>query len=108
MGKKLVKQKNQTIGRYLQEISKIELITPVEEIELAQRINKGDQEALERLIKANLRFVVSIAKQYQNQGLALIDLISEGNLGLFKAAQRFDPSKGFNSYLMLSGGSGNL
>ena len=78
----------------MQEIGKEELITVEEEVELAQRIKKGDQEALEKLTKANLRFVVSVAKQYQNQGLSLPDLINEGNLGLIKAAEKFDETRG--------------
>lgn len=81
--------------KYLQEISKKEMISPEEEIELARRIKQGDNKALERLVSANLRFVVSVAKQYQNQGLSLQDLINEGNLGLIKAAQRFDETRGF-------------
>jgi RNA polymerase primary sigma factor len=83
------------LDKYLQEIGKEELISVEEEVELAQRIRKGDQEALERLTKANLRFVVSVAKQYQNQGLSLPDLINEGNLGLIKAAEKFDETRGF-------------
>ena len=83
------------MDKYLQEIGKEELITVEEEVELAQRIKKGDQEALEKLTKANLRFVVSVAKQYQNQGLSLPDLINEGNLGLIKAAEKFDYRKGY-------------
>jgi RNA polymerase primary sigma factor len=84
-----------SLDKYLNDIGKIELLTPEEEIELAQRIRKGDQVALEKLTKANLRFVVSVAKQYQNQGLSLSDLINEGNVGLMKAAKRFDETKGF-------------
>lgn len=95
MSKQFINHKSQTISKYLEEIAKINLLSSDEEIELAIRIKSGDVSALEKLVKANLRFVVSIAKQYQNQGLTLTDLISEGNLGLFKAAQRFDPSKGF-------------
>src|SRR5512144_1045212 len=86
---------SQAVEKYLQEISKIGMITPEEETILAQRIKMGDQKALERLTTANLRFVVSVAKQYQHQGLSLSDLINEGNLGLIKAAQRFDETKGF-------------
>jgi len=86
---------NQSLDRYLQEIGEVSLLRPEEEIELARRIKKNDQEALEKLTKANLRFVVSVAKQYQNQGLSLGDLINEGNLGLIKAAKRFDETRGF-------------
>lgn len=86
---------SQAVEKYLQEISKISLLTPEEETTLAQRIKMGDQSALERLVTGNLRFVVSVAKQYQHQGLSLSDLINEGNLGLIKAAQRFDETKGF-------------
>ena len=84
-----------SLDKYLQEIGRVELITAEEEVRLAQLIKKGDAKALERLTKANLRFVVSVAKQYQNQGLTLGDLINEGNLGLIKAAQRFDETRGF-------------
>ncbi|NQT27911.1 sigma-70 family RNA polymerase sigma factor [candidate division KSB1 bacterium] len=86
---------NQSLDRYLQEIGEVSLLTPDQEIDLARRIKKGDQDALEMLTKANLRFVVSVAKQYQNQGLTLGDLINEGNLGLIKAAKRFDETRGF-------------
>src|SRR5436189_3911302 len=86
---------SQAVEKYLQEISKISMITPEEETTLAQRIKMGDQRALDKLVQANLRFVVSVAKQYQHQGLSLSDLINEGNLGLIKAAMRFDETKGF-------------
>src|SRR5881628_860193 len=86
---------SQAVEKYLQEISKIPMITPEEETTLAQRIKMGDQRALDKLVQANLRFVVSVAKQYQHQGLSLSDLINEGNLGLIKAAQRFDETRGF-------------
>src|ERR1700704_403640 len=86
---------SQAVEKYLQEISKISMITPEEETVLAQRIKMGDQRALDKLVKANLRFVVSVAKQYQGQGLSLSDLINEGNLGLIKAAKKFDETKGF-------------
>ncbi|MBX7109089.1 MAG: RNA polymerase sigma factor RpoD/SigA [Chitinophagales bacterium] len=86
---------NDSLEKYLQEIGKMSLITPEEEVLLARKIRTGDQEALEKMTKANLRFVVSVAKQYQHQGLSLSDLINEGNIGLIKAAQRFDESKGF-------------
>jgi len=84
-----------SLDKYLQEIGREQLITPEDEVELARRIRKGDRDALNRMIRANLRFVVSVSKQYQNQGLTLSDLINEGNLGLIKAAQRFDETKGF-------------
>ncbi|MDP4174861.1 MAG: RNA polymerase sigma factor RpoD/SigA [Bacteroidota bacterium] len=93
--KQFTNRESQSLDKYLQEIGKVELLTPDEEIELAVRIKKGDQSALEKLTKANLRFVVSVAKQYQNQGLSLGDLINEGNLGLMKAAKKFDETKGF-------------
>ena len=83
------------MDKFLQDISKEELITPEEEVKLAQRIKAGDEEALEKLVKSNLRFVISVAKQYQNQGLSLPDLINEGNIGLIKAARRFDETRGF-------------
>lgn len=93
--KQVTNRESKSLDKYLQDISKIELITAQEEVVLAQRIKQGDQEALEKLTNANLRFVVSVAKQYQNQGLKLPDLINEGNLGLVKAAQRFDETRGF-------------
>ena len=93
--KQVTNRETASLDKYLQEIGKVELITADEEVILAQKIKQGDQEALEKLTKANLRFVVSVAKQYQNQGLTLPDLINEGNLGLIKAAQRFDETRGF-------------
>ncbi|MBV6512972.1 MAG: sigma-70 family RNA polymerase sigma factor [Ignavibacteriales bacterium] len=93
--KQYTNRESQSLDKYLQEIGKVSLLTPDQEIELAIRIKKGDQTALEALTKANLRFVVSVAKQYQNQGLSLGDLINEGNLGLIKAAKRFDETRGF-------------
>ena len=93
--KQVTNRETASLDKYLQEIGKVDLITADEEVELAQRIKLGDQLALEKLTKANLRFVVSVAKQYQNQGLTLPDLINEGNLGLIKAAQRFDETRGF-------------
>lgn len=93
--KSITNRESQSLEKYLQEIGKVELISPEEEVSLAERIKKHDQKALDRLVKANLRFVVSVAKQYQNQGLSLPDLINEGNLGLIKAALRFDETKGF-------------
>lgn len=93
--KQITNRENASLDKYLQEIAKVELITADEEAKLAALIKEGDQLAFERLTKANLRFVVSVAKQYQNQGLGLGDLISEGNLGLIKAAQRFDETRGF-------------
>jgi RNA polymerase primary sigma factor len=93
--KQVTNRESKSLDKYLQDISKIDLITAEEEVELAQRIKKGDQGALERLTTANLRFVVSVAKQYQNQGLKLPDLINEGNAGLVKAAKRFDETRGF-------------
>ncbi|HHS14374.1 MAG TPA: RNA polymerase sigma factor RpoD/SigA [bacterium] len=95
MTRRLKSRANQSLDRYLQEIGEVPLLTPDEEIELARLIKKNDQTALEMLTKANLRFVVSVAKQYQNQGLSLGDLINEGNLGLIKAAKRFDETRGF-------------
>lgn len=95
ISKQITNRESQSLDKYLQEIGKVDLITPDEEVRLAKRIREGDQLALEKLTKANLRFVVSVAKQYQNQGLTLGDLINEGNLGLIKAAQRFDETRGF-------------
>ncbi len=93
--KSITNRESASLDKYLQEIGKEELITVDEEVELAQRIRKGDKIALEKLTRANLRFVVSVAKQYQNQGLSLPDLINEGNLGLIKAAEKFDETRGF-------------
>ena len=93
--KQVTNRETASLDKYLQEIGKVELINADEEVELAQRIKQGDRIALEKLTKANLRFVVSVSKQYQNQGLSLPDLINEGNLGLIKAAQRFDETRGF-------------
>ena len=93
--KQLTNREITSLDKYLQEIGRLEMISPEEEVKLAQRIKAGDQIALEKLTKANLRFVVSVAKQYQNQGMSLPDLINEGNLGLIKAAQRFDETRGF-------------
>ncbi len=95
ISKQITNRESQSLDKYLQEIGKVDLLTPDEEVELAKGIKEGDQIALEKLAKANLRFVVSVAKQYQNQGLSLGDLINEGNLGLIKAAQRFDETRGF-------------
>jgi RNA polymerase primary sigma factor len=102
--KQVTNRETASLDKYLQEIGKVDLITADEEVELAQRIKAGDQTALEKLTKANLRFVVSVAKQYQNQGLTLPDLINEGNLGLIKAAKRFDETRVLNLSLMLYGG----
>ncbi|MFV0290818.1 MAG: RNA polymerase sigma factor RpoD/SigA [Mangrovibacterium sp.] len=93
--KSITNRESASLDKYLQEIGREDLITIEEEVELAQRIKKGDQRALEKLTRANLRFVVSVAKQYQNQGLSLPDLINEGNLGLIKAAEKFDETRGF-------------
>ena len=93
--KSITNRESASLDKYLQEIGREELITVEEEVELAQHIKKGDQQALEKLTRANLRFVVSVAKQYQNQGLSLPDLINEGNLGLIKAAEKFDETRGF-------------
>jgi len=95
ISKQVTNRETISLEKYLHEISKIELISPEEEVELARRVKQGDQVALEKLVKANLRFVVSVSKQYQNQGLSLPDLINEGNLGLIKAAYRFDETRGF-------------
>lgn len=95
ISKQITNRESQSLDKYLQEIGKVDLITPEEEVDLARRIKEGDRIALEKLTKANLRFVVSVAKQYQNQGLTLGDLINEGNLGLIKAAERFDETRGF-------------
>ncbi len=95
ISKKVNIRANQSLEKYLQEIGEVDLLNPEKEIELARRIRQGNQEAMETLTKSNLRFVVSVAKQYQNQGLLLGDLINEGNLGLIKAAKRFDETRGF-------------
>ncbi|MBT1703940.1 sigma-70 family RNA polymerase sigma factor [Chryseosolibacter indicus] len=95
ISKQITNRESQSLDKYLQEIGKVDLITSEDEVELAKRIREGDQVALEKLTKANLRFVVSVAKQYQNNGLTLGDLINEGNLGLIKAAKRFDETRGF-------------
>ena len=95
ISKSITNRESQSIERYLQEIGKVELLTAEQEVDLARRIKQGDGKALEKLVNANLRFVVSVAKQYQNRNLSLNDLINEGNLGLVKAAQRFDETKGF-------------
>ena len=102
--KSITNRESASLDKYLQEIGREELITVEEEVELAQRIRKGDQAALEKLTRANLRFVVSVAKQYQNQGLSLPDLINEGNLGLIKAAEKFDETRDSSSSHMQSGG----
>ena len=93
--KQVTNRETASLDKYLQEIGRVDLITAEEEVELARKIKQGDENALDRLVKANLRFVVSVSKQYQNQGLSLPDLINEGNLGLIKAAQRFDETRGF-------------
>lgn len=95
INKSITNRESASLDKYLQEIGREELVTVEEEVELAQRIKKGDRKALEKLTKANLRFVVSVAKQYQNQGLSLPDLINEGNVGLIKAAEKFDETRGF-------------
>ena len=93
--KQFTNRESKSLDQYLQEIGKVDLLTPDQEIDLAKKIKKGDKPAMEALVKANLRFVVSVAKQFQNQGLSLGDLINEGNLGLIKAAQKFDETRGF-------------
>jgi RNA polymerase primary sigma factor len=95
ISKSITSRESESLEKYLQEIGRVEMISPEEEVRLATLIKQGDQKALDKLTKANLRFVVSVAKQYQNQGLTLPDLINEGNLGLIKAAQRFDETRGF-------------
>jgi len=95
ISKSITNRESESLEKYLQEIGRVEMISPEEEVQLGRLIKSGDQEAIDKLTKANLRFVVSVAKQYQNQGLALPDLINEGNLGLIKAAQRFDETRGF-------------
>jgi RNA polymerase primary sigma factor len=95
ISKSITNRESESLEKYLQEIGRVDLISAEEEVLLATRIKKGDQKAMDRLVRANLRFVVSVAKQYQNQGLTLSDLINEGNLGLIKAAQRFDETRGF-------------
>ena len=91
----ITNREGEALERYLQDIGREDMITPEEEVELSLRIQHGDQTALTRLVRANLRFVVSVAKQYQSKGLALVDIINEGNVGLIKAAQKFDPTRGF-------------
>jgi RNA polymerase primary sigma factor len=93
--KQVTNRDTPSLDKYLQEIGRVELISPEEEVVLARKIRAGDSEALKKLVNANLRFVVSVAKQYQNQGMSLPDLINEGNLGLMKAASRFDETRGF-------------
>ncbi|MCF0197664.1 MAG: sigma-70 family RNA polymerase sigma factor, partial [Bacteroidaceae bacterium] len=93
--KSITSRDSASLDKYLQEIGREQLLTVDEEVELSQRIRKGDRGALDKLVKANLRFVVSVAKQYQNQGLSLPDLINEGNVGLIKAAEKFDETRGF-------------
>jgi RNA polymerase primary sigma factor len=95
IAKQVTNRETISLDKYLQEIGRVDMVTAEEEVELAKRIKEGDQVALHKLVKANLRFVVSVSKQYQNQGLSLSDLINEGNLGLIKAAQRFDETRGF-------------
>ena len=95
ISKQVTNRDTLSLDKYLHEIGRIELLTPEMEVELAKKVRMGDRVAFEKLIKSNLRFVVSVAKQYQNQGLSLSDLINEGNLGLIKAAERFDETRGF-------------
>ena len=106
--KSITNRESASLDKYLQEIGREDLITVEEEVELAQRIRQGDKVALEKLTRANLRFVVSVAKQYQNQGLSLPDLINEGNLGLIKAAQKFDETRGFKFISYAYGGFASL
>ena len=106
--KSFTSRESVSLDKYLQEIGHEDLISSEEEVALAQRIKKGDREAVKELTRANLRFVVSVAKQFQNQGLALSDLINEGNLGLIRAAERFDETRGFKLYLMQCGGLGRV
>ena len=106
--KSITNRESASLDKYLQEIGREDLITVEEEVELAQRIRKGDRVALEKLTRANLRFVVSVAKQYQNQGLSLPDLINEGNLGLIKAAEKFDEHVGSSLSATLYGGFASL
>ena len=106
--KSITNRESASLDKYLQEIGREDLITVEEEVELAQRIRKGDRVALEKLTRANLRFVVSVAKQYQNQGLSLPDLINEGNLGLIKAAEKFDETRGFKLSATPYGGFASL
>ena len=106
--KSITNRESQSLEKYLQEIGKVDLLTPEEEVDLAKRIKQGDQQALEKLTKANLRFVVSVAKQYQNQGLSLSDLINEGNLGLIKQLSDSMKLVGLSSYPMPFGGFVNL
>lgn len=108
INKSITNRSSAALDKYLVEIGREELISTEEEVELAQRIKRGDQEAVDKLTRANLRFVVSVAKQYQNQGLALNDLIDEGNLGLIKAAQKFDETADSSSSVMPYGGSGRV
>ena len=109
----ITNQENESLEKYLQEIGGIDLLDPNEEADLAKKIKQDNndeeaQEAFEKLTKANLRFVISVAKQYQNNGLSLSDLINEGNIGLMKAAKRFDETRGFKLFLTLFGGSASL